>query len=222
MLATATLAAGVALLGTAPASGFTADVTNPYFPLHPGMRWVYRGIEGGSPARDVVRVTAKVKIIDGVSCATIRDRVYHRGRLVERTTDWYTQDGKGNVWYYGEATAELDRNGQVRSTEGSWQSGRDGARPGIFMPAHPRVGQRFKQEDYPGHAEDQFAVLSRHATIRVPYATYRRHALKTREWTTLEPGVSDRKWYARGVGQIAEATVRGGDDRLRLVSFRRR
>lgn len=222
MFATATLAAGVALLGTTPAAGFTPVVTNPYFPMRPGMRWVYRGIEGGAPARDVVRVTAKVETIDGVPCAAISDRLYRRGRLAERTTDWYTQDGNGNVWYYGEATAELDRHGHVTSTEGSWRAGRDGARPGVFMPAHPRVGQRFSQEDYPGHAEDRFEVLRLHATIRVPYGTYRRRALKTREWTALEPGVSDRKWYARGVGQVAEATVRGGDDRLKLVAFRRR
>jgi hypothetical protein len=222
MFATATLAAGVALLGSTPASGFTADVTNPYFPLRPGMRWVYRGIEGGAPARDVFRVSAKVDTIDGVPCAVINDRLYRRGRLAERTTDWYTQDRDGNVWYYGEATAELDRHGRVTSTEGSWRTGRDGARPGIIMPPHPRVGQSFKQEDYPRHAEDQFAVLSRRATIRVPYGTYRRRALKTREWTTLEPGVSDRKWYVRGIGQVAEATVRGGDDRLKLVQFRRR
>ena len=222
MFATAALAASAALLGATPAAGFTPDVTNPYFPLRPGMRWVYRGIEGGAPARDVVRVTGKVDTIHGVPCAAISDRLYRRGRLAERTTDWYTQDADGNVWYYGEATAALDRHGQVTSTEGSWRAGRDGARPGIFMPAHPRVGQHFKQEDYRGHAEDEFAVLSRRATIRVPYRSYRRRALKTREWTALEPGVSDRKWYARGVGQVAEATVRGGDDRLGLVAFRRR
>jgi hypothetical protein len=217
----ATIAA-IAVAGASPApASFTPVATNPWFPLRPGMRWVYRGVEGGAPARDVFRVTARVEMIDGVPCATISDRLYHRGRLVERTTDWYTQDGDGNVWYYGERTAELDRHGRVTSTEGTWRAGRDGARPGIFMPADPKVGDRYQQEDYPGHAEDWFAVMSRRATIRTPFATYRRRALKTREWTPLEPGVSDRKWYARGVGQVAEATVKGGDDRLKLVAFRR-
>jgi uncharacterized protein DUF1707/uncharacterized protein DUF4190 len=39
----------------------------------------------------------------------VRDRLYLRGRLTERTTDWYTQDARGNVRYFGEDTAELDR-----------------------------------------------------------------------------------------------------------------
>jgi hypothetical protein len=216
----ATIAA-IAVAGATPAPAtFTSDVTNPYFPLRRGMRWVYRGVEDGAPARDVVRVTARVERVDGVPCAVISDRLYRRGRLTERTTDWYTQDGDGNVWYYGERTALLDRHGRVKSREGSWRAGRAGARPGIFMPTHPRVGDRYQQEDYPGHAEDHFAVLSRRATIRVPYATYRRRALKTKEWTPLEPGVSDRKWYVRGVGQVAEATIKGGDDRLQLTAFR--
>jgi hypothetical protein len=213
--------AAVALAGASPApASFDPDVTNPYFPLRSGMRWVYRGIEGGAPARDVFRVSAHVELVDGVPCATIKDRLYRRGRLAERTTDWYTQDDQGNVWYYGEATAELDRHGKVTSTEGSWRAGRDGAKPGIYMPAHPHVGDTFQQEDYPGQAEDHFTVLSRRASIRVPYARYHRRALKTKEFTPLEPGVSDRKWYVRGIGQVAEATVKGGNDRLKLTAFR--
>src|SRR5947208_2162833 len=97
VLASIALAGGAA--APAPAS-FSPDVTNPYFPLRPGMRWVYRGIEGGGRARDVVRVTARVQTIDGAPCATVSDRLYRRGRLAERTTDWYTQDDRGNVWYY--------------------------------------------------------------------------------------------------------------------------
>jgi hypothetical protein len=215
----ATLAA-IALAGSSPAS-FTPVVTNPWFPLRPGMRWVYRGIEGGARARDVVRVTARVETVDGVPCAVVSDRLYRHGRLAERTTDLYTQDDQGTVWYYGERTAELDRHGHVTSTEGSWRAGRHGARPGIFMPADPQVGDSYQQEDFPGQAEDHFAVMSRHATISTPFRTYRRRALKTKEWTPLEPGVSDRKWYGRGVGQLAEATIAGGDDRLELASFRR-
>jgi hypothetical protein len=223
MLATASIAIVSALLGASPAaSGFTSDVTNAYFPLQPGMRWVYRGIEGGVSARDVVRVSSRVDTVDGAPCAVIEDRLYRRGVLRERTTDWYTQDGAGNVWYYGEETAELDTHGRVTSREGTWRAGRDGARAGIFMPAHPRRGQSFQQEDYAGHAEDHFAVLTRRASVRVPYGDYRRRALETKEWSPLEPKVRDRKWYARGVGQLAEATVRGGTDRLQLSSFRRR
>lgn len=228
IVAAAAVAAGSATAVAQPRAGsprpggFSSVVTNPYFPLRPGMRWVYRGREGGAPARDVVRVLSHVETVDGVPCATVSDLLYHRGRLVERTTDWYTQDRRGRVWYYGEDTAELDRRGRVRSTEGTWRAGRRGARPGVFMPRNPKPGDAFQQEHLPGHAEDHFAVVSRRATVRAPYfGSERRRALLTREWTPLEPRLLDHKWYVRGIGEVAEVTVRGGTDRLRLTAFRR-
>jgi hypothetical protein len=214
----ATLAA-IALAGSTPAS-FTPVVTNPWFPLRPGMRWVYRGVEDHARARDVVRVTARVETVDGVPCAAVSDRLYRNGRLAERTTDWYTQDDRGNVWYYGERTAEIDRHGHVTSREGSWRSGRDGARAGIMMPRHPHVGYAARQEYYKGHAEDRFRVLALTARVATPAARATR-ALLTKETTPLDPGVVDHKYYVRGVGTVLEQTVKGGDERNVLVSVRR-
>ena len=45
------------------------------------------------------------------------------------------------MWYFGEDTAELDKNGHVTSTEGTWMTGVAGAEPGIYMPARPRLGE---------------------------------------------------------------------------------
>jgi hypothetical protein len=215
---------GAAAVGLALAftGGASADVTNPYYPLRPGMRWEYRGTNDGRPVKDVIKVSGRVEIIDGVPCAVVSDRLYLDGSLHERTTDWYSQDAQGNVRYYGEATAQLDSKGNVASTEGSWRAGTDGARAGIFMPADPKAGQTFQQEHYRGHAEDHFRVIDLRATITVPFGTYRRRALMTQEWTPLEPGVRDGKWYARGVGQVAERSLKGGSEFLELVSFTRR
>jgi hypothetical protein len=168
----------------------------------------------------VVTVTHRTRVIDGVRCTEVSDRLFLAGRLDERTTDWYAQDRSGTVWYFGERTAELDARGRVTSTEGSWRSGVDGARTGVFMPAHPRVGASFRQEDYRGHAEDRFRVLSLDAPVSTP-ATGARRALLTREWTPLEPDVVDHKLYVRGVGLVAERIVRGGDDHAALVSVTR-
>jgi hypothetical protein len=179
-------------------------------------------MENGRSLRDVVRVSRRTEHVDGVPCAVVIDRVFLDGRLAESTVDWFSQDGTGTVWYYGEATREVDRRGRVTSTEGSWRAGTNGARPGVFMPAHPHVGQSFAQEHYPGHAEDRFKVVSRTATIGVPFGTFHAGALMTEEWTPLEPGVRDAKWYVKGIGQVKEATVKGGDERAELVSFRRR
>src|SRR5690242_796990 len=141
--ATIAIAAAGAALGVAatPAAAFTARVTNPWFPLLPGMTWEYHGVKDGRRMVDLVRVTGRVRRIQGVPCRAVADWTWLDGKLGERTTDWYTQDSAGTVWYYGERTAELDRHGRIISREGSWLSGRRGARAGIFMPAHPRVGQ---------------------------------------------------------------------------------
>ena len=203
-----TLAIAAALTPT-PAQ-FSARVTNPYFPALPGMRWVYRGVDGGRRLRDAVRVTAHVETVAGAPCATVRDKVFLNGRLAEDTVDWFSQDSRGTVWYFGESTRELDRHGRVTSTEGSWRAGVRGARPGILMPPKPRVGQVFEQEHFAGHAEDHFKVVARIAA-----------AVETVEWTPLEPGVRDGKWYARGMGMIREQTLKGPRERANLVSFSR-
>ena len=197
--------------------GFTARVDNPWFPLTTGTTLVYRGVKDGKPSRDVFRVTGRTKTIDGAPCAVISDRLYLDGRLAERTDDWYTQDGRGNVWYFGEDTAELDASGKVTSTEGTWRAGRDGAAPGIFMPASPHVGETHRQEYLKGHAEDHFRVLSLRASVHVRGAASHQ-ALLTQETTPLERGVVDHKYYVRGIGTVLEQTVKGGDERNALVS----
>ena len=213
-----TLLGGGAIAGGP--DGFAARVTNPWFPLRPGTTYVYSGVRDGKPSRDLVTVTHSTKVIQGVRCTAVSDRLYLRGRLFERTTDWYAQDQSGAVWYFGEQTAELGAHGRVTSREGSWQSGVDGAKAGIYMPAHPRVGQSARQELYVGHADDHFRVVSLDASVSVPYISSR-HALLTKEWTPLEPGALDHKLYVRGIGTVKEETVKGGSERNLLVSVQR-
>jgi hypothetical protein len=219
VLGTNGIAASASASGPDPGD-FVGRVDNPWFPLVPGTTFVYRGVKDGKSARDVVTVTHATKTIRGVHCTAVRDRLYLAGRLEERTTDWYAQDRRGNVWYFGEATAELDRAGHVTSTEGSWLAGRDGAQAGIFMTARPMVGQSRRQEYYKGHAEDHFAVVSLRARVSVPYTSSNR-ALLTKEWTPLEPGTLDHKYYVRGIGNVKEVTVKGPLERSELVSVQR-
>jgi hypothetical protein len=190
---------------------FSANVDNPWFPLKPGTSYRYAGVKDGHRSRDVVTITRRVRTIAGAPCVTVDDRLYLRGRLRERTTDWYSQDARGNVWYFGEQTAELDAHGRVTSTEGTWRAGVDGAKPGIYMPARPRLGQSGRQEYYKGHAEDHFRVIG----------VLGKNAVLTEEWTPLEPGVLDHKLYVRGVGTVLEHTERGGDEHAELLSITR-
>jgi hypothetical protein len=227
MNAKRTLTVGLALVsflvgGSAASkpSGFSARVDNPWYPLKPGSTYIYQGVKDGEPSREVMTVTRRTKVVDEVPCVVVHDLLYLRGRLEERTSDWYSQDAKGNVWYFGEKTAELDKNGKVTSTAGSWKAGVGGARAGIFMFAHPRPGRWARQEYYKGQAEDHFKVLSMRVSVTVPYISTT-HAMLTKEWTPLEPGVIDHKYYVRGIGTVLEQTAKGPLERNELVSFRR-
>jgi hypothetical protein len=201
------------------ANHFVRLIDNPWFPLKPGSVYHYRGQKDGVPSTEVMTVTNRTQTVVGVAATVVRDRLYQHGALAEDTTDLYAQDRDGNVWYVGEATRELDKHGKTTSTEGSWQTGVHGAQAGIFMPAKPAVGQSFRQEYLKGHAEDHFAVAQFDAHVQVPWGRSD-HALRTREWTPLEPGVIDSKYYVRGIGTVLEQTVKGGSERNELVSFK--
>jgi len=198
-------------------SDFSATVDNPYYPLHPGTTYRYRGVKDGRPTLDVYAVSQTTKSIEGVPCVAVKDNLYEAGKLEEQTTDWYTQDNEGNVWYFGEATRELDPQGRTTTTEGSWQAGVDGASPGIFMPAEPQPGQSYRQEYYKGQAEDQFKVLDLTSAVTVPAGSYPM-ALLTQETTPLEPGVVDHKYYVRGIGNVKEVTAKGPRELAALTS----
>jgi hypothetical protein len=213
----------VAFLVAGPAAsepaGFSARVDNPWYPLKPGSVYVYRGVKDGEPSREVMTVTHRTKVIDGAPCVVVQDLLYLRGRLEERTIDWYTQDAKGNVWYFGEKTAELDKNGEVKSTAGSWTAGVHGAKPGIFMFAKPKPGRWARQEYYKGQAEDGAQVLRLGMRVKGPTGMFD-HVLVTKEFTPLEPDVVEHKFYAPGVGQVLAITVAGGSSRQELLQFK--
>ena len=87
---------------------FTTTIDNPFLPFVPGTRMVYRSTDAGETGREVVRVTHRTRLVDGVRVRVVRDRAYVGGELVEDTRDWYAQDRRGNVWYFGENTKTLE------------------------------------------------------------------------------------------------------------------
>src|ERR671933_692503 len=198
---------------------FTTKIDNKYFHLKPGTTFVYEGEFQGAAERDEMAVTHDTKRVMGVKCLVASDRVTEDGKLIEQTYDWYAQDKKGNVWYFGEHVTEY-KNGKVSGHEGSWEAGVDGAKPGIAMQANPKVGQIYRQEYYKGVAEDKAKVLSLNKAATVPYGSFA-HVLMTEEWTPLEPNVVERQYYVAGVGDIVEATVKGQPERIELVAVKR-
>jgi hypothetical protein len=199
-------------------SGFVAGVSNPYWPLAPGTRWSYEARTGEGTETIEVVVLPQTRDVMGVTCTVVRDTVKLDGELVEDTFDWYAQDASGNVWYMGEDTKEYE-GGEVVSTAGSWEAGVGGAEPGIKVWAAPRIGgPAYYQEFYEGEAEDLGKDLDLSGEAQTPDGSYR-DLLVVEEWTPLDPGFVERKYYAKGVGVVMEEMVRGGDEVVLLTAF---
>jgi len=209
--------------GTKPSkldpSKFTTEIDNPYWPMKPGYHWVYRELEDGELQRVDVTVTNGTKVLGGVTARVVHDEVTRQAHVVEDTRDWYAQDSDGNLWYLGENTKEYE-NGKVKSTEGSWAYGVDGAQAGVVVPADPEQGMTYREEYYASRAEDAAEVLNVHSQVQVPLGRYQ-DAMLTRNYSSLEPTVEEMKLYARGVGPVMELLVSGGSGRTELLSFDR-
>jgi hypothetical protein len=200
---------------------FSTKIDNPYWPMRPGTRWIARESEPGGPFhRIAVTVTRRTKTLaNGVTARAVHDQDTVHGRTVEDTYDWYAQDRAGNLWYLSEQTTEYE-HGRPASTAGSFEAGVDGAEGGVIVPAHPRRGMRYRQEEYRGHAEDRAAIVSLREQVTVPAGHYRR-VLMTRETNPLEARNVEFKFLARGVGPVLAVATSGGADREELVRMRR-
>jgi hypothetical protein len=199
---------------------FTSEITNPYFPLTPGTTFVYEGTSEGKAEFNTVKVTSETRPILGVDCLIVHDVVEQAGVVVEDTFDWYAQDKDGNVWYFGEDTRGLDARGRVTTTEGSWEAGQHGAKPGIVMTAHPTVGDSYRQEYRKGVAEDRGRIIQVGETRTTPTGSYD-NVVVVAERTRLEPKILEHKEYAADVGLITENVVKGADEASHLARIER-
>ena len=207
---------------------------NPYFPLKVGNRWVY---EGGDETI-TVEVLRATKLIEGVTCIVVNDLVEEDGVKIEDTDDWYAQrEDTRDMWYVGEIaknfeTFDGDRpdEPELVDIDGSWKTGRDGAKPGILIEANPEPGNAYRQEISLGEAEDVAEVLSNtyfygkpptedspSLDFGVPEALANAlcseadPCVVTRDFTALEPGVEERKYYAPWIGVFLEVDLETGD-----------
>ncbi len=132
------------------------------------------------------------------------------GELAEITLDWYAQDDFDNIWYLGEHTVSFDTEeeecedwtesddvwGFEGCLDGSFESGVDGAKAGIVMLGNPSKGDFYQQEHDEDNAEDWGKVLN---FVPVDESD---DCLKTKEWTPLERGEIEHKYYCPDVGAL--------------------
>jgi len=138
------------------------------------------------------------------------------GYFDEDTYDWYAQDNDGNVWYFGEYTTAYLEGGTI-SHEGSWEAGVNGAEPGVVMLANTLPGLSYRQEYLAGVAEDMGKVLRLNAKVSIGYGDFV-NCLETKEWSPLEPGVVEHKFYAPGIGLVLIEELKEKTVRVELVN----
>ncbi len=196
------------------AGSFSTTIDNPFMTLRPGTTFIYENKASGEV--DTFVVTAETKVIDGVTCVAVHDSASINGQLKEDTIDWFAQDAKGNVWYFGEDTHQYEPgNPDPIGSVGSWQAGVNGATAGIAMKAAPQVGNHYAQEHAPGIAEDRGAVLSLAETVSVVYGNFD-GALQTADTSPLIPGV-EHKYYVPGLGHVLTTSPDGDFEALTRV-----
>lgn len=198
-------------------AAFTTRIDNPYLPLIPGTRTIYEASTADGQLTTRTEVTRDAKVVMGVNTVVVHDTVTVNGTTSEDTFDWYAQDRDGNVWYFGEDTKKFDGGGV--DTTGSFQAGINGALPGIAMPAHPQIGDQYRQEYAHGVAEDSGEVLSLTGADTTPLTGPTHDLLVTKDTDLLDPsGPAENKYYARGIGLILTVQASGPPEREQAVT----
>jgi hypothetical protein len=146
-----------------------------------------------------------------VEALAVEDREYENGELKELTLDYFAQADDGTVYYLGEDVDEY-QHGKVVGHSGGWLLGKETHQPGVLMPAHPKVGDKFRSEDVPGITREDDEVVSVSETVTVPAGTWQ-NCVKIKE--SPSDGKTEYKLYAPGVGCVKEIE---GDEGLPLKS----
>jgi len=188
-----------------PANGpFSTDITHPFFPLVVGQVSVLEGMEGTVLLRVERTVLPDAGLVDGVTVRVLEEREFNDDVLVEISRNFFVQTQNGTVCYFGE-DVDIYADGGVVAHDGAWRAGDGESKAGIMMPASPKVGMTYQQEDAPGVAQDRGRIVKMGESLTVPAGTFT-DTLEVAETSALETGVS-RKVYVHGIGMAVDETI---------------
>ncbi|MEJ2152751.1 MAG: hypothetical protein P8Y29_07345 [Gemmatimonadota bacterium] len=184
--------------------------TNPYFPITPGYQWTLEGEEDGEEIEALITVLNETRLIDGILARVIEERESEDGEQVEISWNYYSVNVDGVVCYRGEDVDDIEDD-EVVAHEGAWCSDDAENNAGIFMPADPRPGMTFLQEDAPlVPALDGAKVVAAgpgpiQEVFGAPYAD----AIRLQEFTLIEgrKEKADVKWFGAGTGILIDGSL---------------
>ena len=194
---------------TAPVFTNPTAIINQYLPLSSLQRDILEGTEGDKHVRIERSRKAGTKTFtvhgQSVQALIVEDREFFNEELEEVTLDYFAQADDGTVYYLGE-DVDIYQNGQVTSHEGAWLYGVHTDKLGIFFPANPKVGDKFRSEDVPAITQEDDEVVSVSESVTVPAGTFG-NCVKIKE--ILSDGEIEYKYFAPGVGIIKEVPQDG-------------
>lgn len=195
---------------------FTTEITNPFLTLPTGRKLVYSGETPDGLERIEITMTGETRVIIGVTTTVYLDRVFHAGELVEETRDYLAQNtATGDVWYFGEDVQNYE-NGKPTNTNGAWIAGVDNAQPGIWITASPVPGMEYRQEYYPGVAEDMVTIKQTGVAVETALGTFE-GCVVTYDWTPLDPDSREDKTYCPGIGAKVSTHHQVDGDTVTLI-----
>jgi hypothetical protein len=197
---------------------FSTNITNKYFSLPVGKKFIYEESTEEGLERKEVSATGETNNVMGVETLVLYDKVYLNGKLKEDTKDYIAQYKNGDVWYFGEDVDNYDNKGNFANHSGAWIAGVNGANPGILIKQNPKIGETYQQEFYPNEAEDRITVMATDETVVTKLKTYE-GCLKTYDWSPLDPTSVDNKYYCPEVATIVSEVDLLNGDRSELLEI---
>lgn len=199
-------------------------ITNPWLPLAPGLQRTYDGAaveEGATIKRHYVQtVTDLTKTIMGVRTVVVWDQDFDDGTLKEAELAFFAQADNGDLWYFGEYPEEYE-NGKIVGAL-TWIGGIAGAQPGIAMKATADVGSPSYSQGYSSVVPWTDRSRTSQVGVRdcVPQGCHE-NMIVVDEFNREEPGATQQKFYAPGVGntRVAFAGTDASKETLELTKL---
>jgi hypothetical protein len=199
------------------------NIDNEWWPLQPGMQFIYEGatVEAGKSTahRVIFTVTDLVKVIDGVRTVVVFDRDYTDDMLLESELAFFAQDNDGNVWHLGQYRETYD---DVELIGGrAWLVGHlEGAKAGIMMKAKPQPGAPSYSQGFapaPFNWTDRARTVEMGQRTTVAAGSYE-NVLVSEEFNEEEPNAFQIKFYAPGTG-VVRVGWRGDDSETETLEL---
>ena len=179
---------------------------NDFFVLEPGYQQVLESRDAKELTRLEITVLNQTRKVGNIETRIVEEKESRNGRLVEISRNFFAVCGPANdVFYFGEEV-DIYKDGKVDSHDGAWVVEQGGAKAGLFMPSRPLLGARYYQEIAPEVAMDRVEIVSDSESLKTPGGEFH-DCVKAEETTPLEPGVTEYKIHAKGIGIVQDGDL---------------